>query len=86
DGPVRLVLDGSTYHADVRLHGDAPVIRGVYDNARLARSPGEGENRLPGWVEDAGLAVGRSALIDEVVPGSLYGARAPGATAVYDVA
>lgn len=84
DGVVRLVLDGSTAHADVRTTGDGPVIRGAYDNARLARSPGEGENRLPGWVADAGLSIGRSVLVDEVVPGTLYGARAPGTTAVYD--
>ena len=84
DRVVRLVLDGTTYHADVRHLGDAPVIRGAYDNARLARSPGEGQNRLPGWVDDAGLSIGRSVLVDEVVAGSLYGVRAPGSTAVYD--
>ena len=84
EGAVRLVLDDTTYHAAVRVDGDGAVIRGAYDNARLARSPGEGENRLPGWVEDAGLSIGRSVLVDEVVPGSLYGARAPGSTAVYD--
>lgn len=84
EGAVRLVLDGSTYHADVRAGADGPVIRGAYDSPRLARSPGDGENRLPGWVADAGLAVGRSVLVDEVVPGTLYGARAPGTTAIYD--
>ncbi|MDZ7702449.1 MAG: hypothetical protein U5J98_10550 [Halobacteriales archaeon] len=84
DGVVRLVLDGRTYHADVRAGSDGPVIRGAYDNARLARSPGEGENRLPGWIEAADLSIGRSVLIDEVVDGSLFGARAPGRTAVYE--
>lgn len=84
DGVVRLVLDGSTAHADVRVGDDGPVIHGAYDSPRLARSPGEGENRLPRWVDEAGLAVGRSVLIDEVVPGTLYGARAPGTAAVYD--
>lgn len=84
DDTVRLVLDGTTYHADVRASDGATVIRGAYDNARLARSPGEGENRLPGWVADAGLSIGRSVLIDEVVQRTLYGARVPGTTAVYD--
>jgi hypothetical protein len=84
DGVVRLVLDGSTYHAGVRDVGDGPVIRGAYDSPRLARSPGEGENRLSGWVDNAGLSLGRSVLVDEVVSGTLYRARAPGTTAVYD--
>lgn len=84
DGVVRLVLSDTTYHADVRVLDGVPVIRGAYDNARLARMPGEGENHLPDWVDDVGLSIGRSVLVDEVVAGSLYGARAPGTTAVYD--
>lgn len=81
---VQLVLDGTVFHADVRAGEDGPAIHGAYDNRRLARSPGEGENRLPAWLEDAGLAVGRSVLVDVVVPGFRYGLRPPGRTAVYD--
>lgn len=81
---VRLVLDGTTYHADVRPTNGGPVIRGAYDSARLARSPGEGENRLPDWVDDAGLTVGRSVLVDEIVPETLFGAREPGTSSVYE--
>lgn len=81
---VRIALDGSRYHADVRSAADGPVVRGIYDTARLARSPGAGENRLPGWLDDAGLAVGRSVLFDVVVPEFLYGVRAPGSTTVYE--
>lgn len=81
---VRLVLDGTTYHADIRPTDDGPVIHGAYDSARLARSPAEGVNRLPDWVEDAGLTVGRSVLVDEIVPKTLFGAREPGTSAVYE--
>lgn len=82
-GVVGLVLDGTTSHADVWVD-DAPVIPGAYDNARLGRSPAEGENRMPGWVDGVGLSIGRSVLLDEIVPGFLYGGRPPGETAVYE--
>lgn len=82
---VRLVLDGSTYHADVRPGSDGPVVHGAYDSPRLARSPGDGENRLSGWLADAGLGVGRSVLFDVVVADVLYGARVPGTRTVYEV-
>jgi hypothetical protein len=82
---VRFVLDGATYHADVRPGSAGPVVHGAYDNPRLARSPGAGENRLTGWLEDVGLGVGRSAQLDVVVPDVLYGLRAPGTTTVYEV-
>ena len=85
EGVVRVDADGTTYHAhvEVGLDGDLEV-RGLYDNARLART-GEGENRLGEWVEAAGLEAGRSALVDVVVEGEQYGLRAPGDRAVYDV-
>lgn len=81
---VRIDLGGTQYHADVRSGSDGPMINGIYDTARLARSPGAGENRLPGWLDDAGVAVGRSVLFDVVVPDYLYGIRAPGSTTVYE--
>ncbi|MFB6353004.1 MAG: hypothetical protein ABEJ92_02860 [Halobacteriales archaeon] len=85
-GVVRLAMGGTQYRADVRAgrRGDGPVVHGVYDNPRQARSPSDGENRLPDWLDDAGLTVGRSVLFDVVVPAFLYGLRAPGETAVYD--
>ena len=84
-GVVRLDLGGTVYHADVREHDDGLLVVGAFDNARLARSPGEGVNRLPVWLDDVGLAIGRSVLFDVVVPDALYGARPPGRTTVYDV-
>jgi hypothetical protein len=85
EGSVRVVADETTYHAatEVGLGGDLEV-RGLYDNARLARSR-EGENHLPAWVDAAGLAAGRSALLDVVVDGEQYGLRAPGESVVYRV-
>jgi hypothetical protein len=84
DSPVRLVLDGTTYHAPLRLTESGPVIQGAYGNARLARSSGEGTNHLPAWVELMDLAIGRSVMVDVVVPETLLGARPPGTTVVYE--
>ncbi|MFQ3320435.1 MAG: hypothetical protein ACI8UR_002434 [Natronomonas sp.] len=86
EGTVRVDADETTYHAvvDTGLGGDLEL-RGLYDNARLART-GEGENQLEEWVESCGLEIGRSALLDIVVEGEQYGLRAPGTRAVYQVA
>lgn len=85
DGVVRVDADETTYHADVDvgLGGDLEL-RGLYENARLARTD-EGENHLGGWVESKGLEAGRSVLVDVVVDGEQYGLRAPGERAVYRV-
>jgi hypothetical protein len=82
---VRLVLDGDERHA--RVEGDARglVLRGAFDNRRLARTDGEGANRLVEWLGETDLAVGRSVDLDEVTPGYLYGVRVPGHRAVYSV-
>jgi hypothetical protein len=82
---VHLVLGGETYHARVDEDADGLVVRGAYDNARLVRNPGEGQNRLVQWVDDEGRSVPSSVEVDEVVPGFFYGARVPGKRAVYDV-
>ena len=80
--PVRLVLDGTTYHATIEEAVDGTVeIRGAYDNARMARER-EGENHLVGWAEDNGLDFGRSVHFD-AVDDDFYGVRAPGERAVY---
>lgn len=85
-GVARLDLGGTQYYADVRAGGvgSGPIVHGAYDNARLARSPGEGENRLPGWLEAVDLDIGRSALFDVIVPDFLFGLRPPGSTAIYE--
>jgi hypothetical protein len=82
---VRLVLGGRTRYARVDRAFDGGLeIRGAYDNRRLAREA-DGENRLVEWVEREGPDVGRSVLVDVVEPGELYGARRPGASAVYEL-
>lgn len=83
---VRLVLDGDTYHARVTAtFDDTPEIRGAYDNARLAREPVDGTDRLAEWRTANGIEFGRSVLLDVVEPGFHYGLRVPGERAVYDV-
>jgi len=82
---VRLVLDGTEYHATVEGDADGAVVRGAYDNRRLARADGEGENRLVAWVRDIDRETGESVDLDEVTPGYLYGLRVPGRRAVYTV-
>jgi hypothetical protein len=82
---IRLVLDGDETHARVESDAKGPLIRGAYDNRRLARTGGEGTNRLVEWVRGTDLDVGRSVDVDEVTPGYLYGVRVPGRRAVYTV-
>ena len=82
---VRLSADGTTYHARVELAiDDSLELRGLYDNARLARE-GDGENRLAAWADDHGLDFGRTVHLDLVDEGFFYGLRAPGERAVYQV-
>jgi hypothetical protein len=82
---VRLVLDGDERHARVETDTSGAVLRGAFDNRRLARAEGEGTNRLVEWLRDTGLDAGRSVDVDEVTPGFLYGVRVPGDRAVYSV-
>lgn len=83
---VRVVLDGDELFArpERALTGDDVSIPGVYDSPRFARSPGDGEDRLPSWVDDHDVRAGGSVLVDVVEPAFLYGLRAPGETAVYE--
>ncbi|AZH24319.1 DUF7112 family protein [Haloplanus aerogenes] len=85
DDIVRLVLDGDEYHARVESDAEGYLIRGAYDNRRLARADGEGENRLVEWVRGTDRETGQSVDFDEVTPGYLYGVRVPGKRAVYSV-
>ena len=80
---VRLVLDGDEYHASVTSDTSGLVVRGAYDNRRMARER-EGTNRLVEWASAVGRAPGDAVELDEVVSGTLYGLRVPGARAVYE--
>lgn len=82
---VRLVLAGRERHARVVTDDRGPLLRGAFDNRRLARNPGEGDNRLVEWCGDVDRAPGDAVELDEVVPGDLYGLRVPGERVVYDV-
>lgn len=81
---VRLVLDGTQYHARVVSDASGRLLRGAYDNRRLAREPGDGENRLLEWAADHDRGPGDAVDLDEVESGFLYGLRVPGTTAVYE--
>ena len=82
---LRLSLGGDVRFATVELAiDDSYEIRGVYDNARLAREA-SGENRLVEWFEAHGLDFGRTVHLDVVDEGFFYGLRAPGERAVYRV-
>lgn len=82
---IRLSLDGVTFHAPVVEDAEGFLVRGAYDNKRLARTPGEGENRLVEWAESSGRGPGSAVEVDEVDPGFFYGVRVPGKRTVYDV-
>jgi len=82
---IRLVFDDSEYHAAVAEDGRGLVIHGAYDNKRLARSAGEGDNRLAEWLRDLGRESGNSVAFDTIVEGQQYGLRAPGERTVYTV-
>ncbi|KAB7516124.1 hypothetical protein DM867_03010 [Halosegnis rubeus] len=82
---VRVGTGDSTYFARVDLAiDDTMEIRGLYDNARLAKE-GEGENYLPAWADDNGLDFERTVHLDIVDEGFFYGLRAPGERVVYRV-
>jgi len=86
DEVVRLALDGTQYRAEVRteLASDGLRIMGAYDTPRLARNPGEGENRLAEWYRATDVDFGRTVHLDVVEEGFLYGLRIPGDRAVYE--
>ena len=82
---IRLVLDGTEYHAKVEGDAQGLLIRGAADNRRLARADGDGTNRLVEWVRSTDRETGQSVDLDEVTPGYLYGVRVPGRRTVYAV-
>ncbi|WP_458187733.1 DUF7112 family protein [Haladaptatus sp. NG-WS-4] len=85
DELVRLVVDDTEFRTLVErpLTGDGRIIRGMYDTPRLARNPGDAENRLSEWFERSNREFGQSVLIDVVEEGFQYGLREPGERAVY---
>ncbi|ELZ80334.1 hypothetical protein C455_05671 [Haloferax larsenii JCM 13917] len=82
---VRLHLDGTSYHARVSSDASGLVIRGAYDNKRLARMPGDGENRLVEWCRENDRDPGEAVEFDELDAGYQYGLRVPGVRTVYRV-
>ena len=81
---VRLVIDREEYHARVVADANGRLIRGAFDDRRLARTPGEGENRLTAWLAEHGRDPGDAVVLDVVVSGDQYGLRLPGDRTVYD--
>ncbi|WP_435074631.1 DUF7112 family protein [Halorubrum sp. HHNYT27] len=81
---IRVVIDREEYHAPVTADSAGRLVRGAFDNRRLAREAGEGENRLVSWLDANGRGPGDSVVLDVVVPGELYGLRIPGERAVYE--
>lgn len=81
---VRVVLDREEYHAQVTTDATGPLLRGAYDNRRLARTPGEGENRLVAWLDEHGNEPDDALDFDVVQPGELFGLRQPGERTVYE--
>jgi len=82
---VRLVFDDTEYHAQIAEDTRGLLIRGAFENRRLARSSGEGENYLANWLRKLGRESGNSVEFDIVVSGEQYGLREPGQRAVYTV-
>jgi hypothetical protein len=81
---VRVAFDGAERHARVASDSRGRLLRGAFDNRRLAREPGAGANRLVEWLDANGREPGDSVVLDVVVPGELYGLRVPGERTVYD--
>ena len=82
---IRLSLGGDLYHARVDADSSGRLLRGAYDNKRLARTPGEGANRLVEWCEETGRGPGSAVELDELDAGYCYGLREPGKRVVYAV-
>ncbi|MFA9516238.1 hypothetical protein ACERIT_03315 [Halopenitus sp. H-Gu1] len=81
----RLIIDRETRYARIDVDSRGRVLRGAFENRRLARSPREGENRLVEWLRECDGEEGDPLLLDVLVPGDAYGLRIPGGRAIYDV-
>lgn len=84
DEVVRLVVDGATYHAQVKDgFADGPHLSGAYETPHLARER-SGTNHLREWLDRVDRPVDGSVLVDVIEPGFAYGLREPGEEAVYE--
>ncbi|MFC5133946.1 MULTISPECIES: DUF7112 family protein [Haloferacaceae] len=81
---IRVVIDREEYHARIVADATGRLMRGAFDSRRLARTPGDGENRLVEWLAEHDREPGDSVVLDVVVPGDQYGLRIPGERTVYD--
>jgi hypothetical protein len=81
---IRVVIDRDERYAPVTADSAGRLVRGAFDNRRIAREAGEGENRLLAWLDANDREAGDSVVLDVVVPGELYGLRIPGERAVYE--
>jgi hypothetical protein len=81
---IRVVIDREERYAPVTADGSGRILRGAFDNRRLAREAGGGENRLVAWLDANDREPGDSVVLDVIVPGELYGLRIPGERVVYD--
>ena len=81
---IRVAIDREEFHARVAADSRGRLLRGAFDNRRLAREVGEGANRLVEWLDANDRDPGESVVLDVVVPGELYGLRTPGERTVYE--
>lgn len=81
---IRVVFDREEYFAPVTADRSGRLVRGAFENRRLARETGEGTNRLVEWLDANGREPGDSIVLDIVVSGELYGLRIPGERTVYE--
>ncbi len=81
---IRLVVDDTEYHTQIVEDTRGLLIRGAFENRRLARTSG-GQNYLAEWLRELGRESGNSIEFDIVVAGEQYGVRAPGERVVYTV-
>ncbi|MFB6159993.1 MAG: hypothetical protein ABEJ61_02320 [Haloferacaceae archaeon] len=83
---LRLTVEGTDYHARVVADREGRLLRGAYDNRRLAQEGGDraAENRLVAWLDAVGRDPGASVAVDELDPGYHYGLREPGERVVYE--
>ncbi len=82
---VRVTFGREERHAAVDADSRGRLLRGAFDNRRLARAPGEGTNRLAEWLDENDREEGDALVFDILVPGEAYGLRVPGERVVYDV-
>ncbi|ESS11944.1 MAG: hypothetical protein A07HR60_01283 [uncultured archaeon A07HR60] len=81
---VRLYLGGDEYHVCPDESSNGPILRGAFDNRRLARTPGEGANRLAAWLNTHALEPDDPLDLDVIGEDDRLGLRLPGSRVVYD--